>query len=103
MLADGEKILFLRTMPLTYSIGNTTSTSLSGLDGERVLFYAVVVAGHALASVNPPGGGGGVIACDLGEVNLGEEGTRWVRDWNVAGRDALLAVNKLQESDDAAE
>lgn len=102
MLADGEKILFLRSVPFTYTIADTTSTIVVAGEeaGTRSLFYAVVIAGHALASMNP-GGGGGLTPADLGAVDLADEGTRWVRGWDNEARDALLAANKLRESDAA--
>lgn len=102
MLADGEKILYLREVPHIFTIVNTTNTVIAEAEGERGVFHAVVVAGHALASVNPPNSGG-VMPADLGQVDLFDEGTRWVRGWDREARDALLAANKLCASDDATE
>lgn len=93
MLADGEKILVLAAV---FSYVAVSSTAV--MNSEQ-LFYAVVVSGHALASASVTGGG--LAPVDLGLVLLSDEGTRWVRGWDNEARDALLAANKLRESDAA--
>jgi hypothetical protein len=100
MLADGERILFLWGAPNARTIVNTSST-ISLNSADHTVFYAVVVAGCAVASASSQGRG--VVPTDLGRVDLADEGTRWVRGWDQTAREALLAANKLTESVDAAE
>ena len=98
MLADGEKVLVLGSMVTGCTVFSSTTAFFSN---TVLVYYAVVIAGCAMASVSP--NGGGVVPGNLGAVNLADEGTRWVRGWDPAARDALLAANKLAGSVDAAE
>ena len=96
MLADGEKILFLRGCRHAFTIVEHDEHDLSSIAAEPHSLLRGCRSRTRIASVSP--NGGGVVPADLGEVNLADEGTRWVRGWDPAACDALLAANKLRRA-----